>query len=83
MSSTAAVAALGMSTAFVPCNATVVRWFVRRRGLAVGLATAGGSLGTFVLPPVAHWLVSGLGWRGAYLAFGGGDIRRAQWRSRS
>ena len=56
------VAALGMSTAFVPCNATVVRWFVRRRGLAVGLATAGGSLGTFVLPPVAHWLVSGLGW---------------------
>lgn len=64
------VAALGMSTAFVPCNATVVRWFVRRRGLAVGLASAGGSLGTFVLPPVAHWLVSGLGWRGAYIAFG-------------
>jgi MFS family permease len=65
-----AVAALGMSTAYVPCNATVVRWFVRRRGLAVGLASAGGSLGTFVLPPVAHWLVSALGWRRAYLVFG-------------
>jgi MFS family permease len=26
------VAALGMSTAFVPCSATVARWFVRRRG---------------------------------------------------
>jgi MFS transporter, OFA family, oxalate/formate antiporter len=64
------VAALGMSTAYVPCNATVVRWFVRRRGLAVGLASAGGSLGTFVLPPVAHWLVSELGWRRAYLVFG-------------
>ena len=64
------VAALGMSTAYVPCNATVVRWFVRRRGLAVGLASAGGSLGTFVLPPVAHWLVSALGWRRAYLVFG-------------
>jgi MFS transporter, OFA family, oxalate/formate antiporter len=64
------VAALGMSTVYVPCNATVVRWFVRRRGLAVGLASAGGSLGTFVLPPVAHWLVSELGWRRAYLVFG-------------
>jgi len=58
-----AVAALGMSTAYVPCNATVVRWFVRQRGLAVGVASAGGSVGTFVLPPVAHWLVSALGWR--------------------
>lgn len=65
-----AVAALGMSTAYVPCNATVVRWFTRRRGLAVGIATAGGSLGTFLLPPVAHWLVSGLGWRRAYVVFG-------------
>lgn len=64
------VAALGMSTAYVPCSATVVRWFVRRRGLAVGLASAGGSLGTFVLPPVAHWLVSGVGWRRAYLVVG-------------
>lgn len=64
------VAALGMSTAYVPCNATIVRWFVRRRGLAVGIASAGGSLGTFALPPVAHLLVTQLGWRGAYVAFG-------------
>jgi MFS family permease len=59
-----------MSTAYVPCTATVVRWFVRRRGLAVGLASAGGSLGTFVLPQVAHLLVSRLGWRAAYVVFG-------------
>jgi MFS family permease len=64
------VAALGMSTAYVPCHATVVRWFTRRRGLAVGLASAGGSLGTFVLPPVAHFLVSRLGWRWSYVVFG-------------
>ena len=44
------IAALGMSTAYVPCNATVARWFTRRRGLAVGLASAGGSLGTLALP---------------------------------
>jgi MFS transporter, OFA family, oxalate/formate antiporter len=64
------VAALGMSTAYVPCNATVAKWFTRRRGLAIGLASAGGSLGTFALPPVAHVVVSRLGWRWAYVAFG-------------
>ena len=64
------IAALGMSTAYVPCNATVARWFTRRRGLAVGLASAGGSLGTLTLPPVAHFLVSRLGWRWSYVVFG-------------
>ena len=64
------VAALGMSTAYVPCGATVTRWFSRRRGLAAGLASAGGSLGAFVLPPAAQLLVSTVGWRWAYVIFG-------------
>jgi len=66
------VAALGMSTAYVPCNATVVKWFVRQRGLALGVATSGGSLGTFALPPVAAALVGAVGWRWAYVLFGAG-----------
>jgi len=64
------IAALGMGTAYVPCNSTVVRWFARRRGLAVGLASSGGSLGTFVLPPLTQLAVTNLGWRGAYLVLG-------------
>jgi len=64
------IAALGMSTAFVPCGATVARWFVRRRGLAAGIASAGGSLGAFALAPLAQLLVSKLGWRWAYMIFG-------------
>jgi MFS family permease len=64
------VAALGMGTAYVPCNSTVVKWFVRRRGLAVALASSGGSAGTFALPPLAQWLVGVVGWRAAYVAFG-------------
>jgi len=68
------VAALGMSTAYVPCNATVVRWFVRQRGLAVGIASSGGSLGAFALPPLAHLLVGALGWRWAYVVFGAGIL---------
>ncbi|HEV8615794.1 MAG TPA: MFS transporter [Methylomirabilota bacterium] len=64
------VAALGMGTAYVPCNSTVVRWFARRRGLAVGIASSGGSVGTFVLPPVAQLIVGAVGWRAAYVIFG-------------
>ena len=63
------VAALGMGTAYVPCNSTVVKWFSRRRGLAVGLASSGGSVGTFVLPPTAQLLVATVGWRSAYVIF--------------
>src|SRR5262249_56619807 len=61
------VAALGMSTVFVPCAATVARWFVRHRGLALGVTSSGISVGVFILPPVAHFLVSRAGWRYSYL----------------
>lgn len=64
------VAGLGMSTAYIPCSATVVRWFVRRRGLAVGVAVSGGSAGTIVMPPLAQGLVNAAGWRVAFLVFG-------------
>ena len=64
------VGALGMGTAYVPCNATVVRWFERRRGLAAGLASSGASAGTFVLAPLAQVLIASIGWRAAYVVFG-------------
>ena len=57
------VAAVGMSATWVPCNATVVRWFVRRRGTAVGVASAGGATGNLVVPPVAAGLIAVVGWR--------------------
>lgn len=57
------VAALGMSVAWVPCNATVARWFTRRRGAAVAVASTGGSLGNLLVPPLAGWLMATWGWR--------------------
>jgi MFS family permease len=68
------VAAIGMGTAYVPCNATVAKWFVRRRGLAAGLASTGASLGTLALPPLAQVLIGAVGWRGAYVVFGAGVL---------
>lgn len=57
------VAALGMSVAWVPCNATVARWFTRRRGTAVAVASSGASLGNFIVPALAALLVGLWGWR--------------------
>lgn len=68
------VAALGMGTVYVPCNSTVVKWFERRRGFAVGLASSGASVGTFVLPPLAQILIGAVGWRLAYVVFGAGAM---------
>lgn len=63
------VAPLGMSATWVPCSATVVRWFVERRGLALAVATAGGSLANIIAPPVAASLVEAYGWRAALTSF--------------
>lgn len=64
------IAATGMSAAFVPCNSTVVRWFTRRRGLALSISTSGGSLGNLLFPPLAAALIAACGWRPAYLMLG-------------
>ena len=64
------LAGIGMSVAYVPCNATVVKWFRRRRGLAVGIAGSGASLGIAGFPPVSEALIARFGWRRTYLLFG-------------
>lgn len=64
------ITAIGMSAAFVPCNSTVVRWFTRRRGLALSISTSGGSAGNFLFPPLAAALIGTYGWRPTYLILG-------------
>ena len=61
---------LGVGCSYVPALGAVQRWFVKRRGLASGLAVSGIGVGTLVMPPLAALLVARLGWRHAYLALG-------------
>jgi sugar phosphate permease len=49
----------------------VSRWFVHRRGTAIGLTLVGTSLGGILMPPLNTWLVSSLGWRNAFLVLAG------------
>ena len=47
----------------IPSAALVSRWFIRRRGLALGLTATGSSLGGFLVPPLMTWLFLDWDWR--------------------
>ena len=60
---TFALMAAGSSIAgFLPVATTVVNWFERRRGVAMGIAMSGFGVGGLLVPAVAWSLIS-LGWR--------------------
>jgi cyanate permease len=54
----------------LPNNAAVARWFVRKRGRALGIATAGISAGGIVFAPLAQQLIARFGWRTAFAVLG-------------
>jgi len=54
---------IGVGCAYVPSIAAVQPWFVKRRGLAAGIASAGIGLGTLVGPLAAAALIARVGWR--------------------
>ena len=63
------VTGAGMSAAYIPMTATVVRWFKTRRGLALALASQGLSASVVVGPMIAAALILELSWRPAAFAF--------------
>jgi MFS family permease len=64
------VAGLGMSATFIPLNATVVRWFIKRRGLALAITGSGVNAAAVVGPMSAAVLIPLLGWRASLMVLG-------------
>jgi MFS family permease len=58
---------LGFCTA-IPANALISRWFVRRRGLALGLSAFGIGMAGVVLPPIVAEILPEVGWRAIWRA---------------
>ena len=57
-------------SAAVPAQTVVSRWFVRRRGLAMGLNAFGLAAAGVLFPPIILTLLPLIGWRGAWWVFG-------------
>lgn len=65
-----AVGIFGFACLYTPLTATVGLWFDRRRGLAIGIVTAGGTLGQGLTPVIVQPLIEAFGWRQAYFTLG-------------
>jgi MFS family permease len=62
---------ISIGTTWAPINATVSRWFVERRVLALGLINLGPAIGHMVLPPLSAWIIDGHGLSIAYSTLAG------------
>ena len=54
----------------MPAAAVISHWFIRSRGAAMGIISAGSSLSAFLFYPLNAWLIASFGWRHALDVFG-------------
>ncbi len=58
------------ATGVVVCNPYIGRWFVKKRGLALGISSTGVGFGTVVLSPLAGYIVKYYTWQDGFLFLG-------------
>ena len=68
------IGAVGFACLFTPLTALAGLWFNARKGLAIGIATAGGALGQGIVPYFGRLLITEFGWRNAMLMLGIGFL---------
>lgn len=54
----------------LPFGTTISRWFVQRRGIALGIMGVGVFLGGMYAPPLVTYVITTAGWRWAYVILG-------------
>lgn len=55
---------------FIPVSTVLARWFIRRRGTAIGFAMVGISAGGLVMAPLVGFIISQFDWRMAFVFMG-------------
>lgn len=61
---------LGASATFAPLMAEASHWFMRRRGIAVGVAASGYYLSGALWPPLIERAIAHYGWQMTHIALG-------------
>ena len=56
-------------TGNLPCNLILANWFVRRRGMALGISQAGITISGVLLVPLASYFVTRYGWNNSFMVF--------------
>lgn len=61
---------LGFGSMQLISNTVIAQWFVRRRGLVMGIAGQSLAISLIIYPALSSWLIGELGWRMAWVALG-------------
>lgn len=64
------LATIGVAGTWAPPLALIQRWFIRKRGLALGIVAAGVGFGALIQSPLVNYLIDHFGWRQAYVIEG-------------
>jgi len=61
----------GFGMMYIPSVVAVAQHFTTKQALAIGICVCGSGMGTFLLAPVEHFLLSQVGWRWTFISMGG------------
>jgi len=61
---------IGTGGVFAISSGITARWFYKKRGLALGIVSAGVGVGILIMPPLAEYCIRAVGWSISYLVIG-------------
>jgi MFS family permease len=58
------------ASTYMPVATVISNWFVKRRGMAMGVVMMGMGVGGTIVPIITNYLIQSMGWRWTYRIFG-------------